>query len=37
VSGADVEAEVAASFGPFVMLLDEDRADEADQGVAGTR
>ena len=33
-AGQDVEAEVAAAFGPFVMLLGEDGADEADQGVA---
>jgi len=31
----DVEAEVAAAFGPFVVLLGQDGADEADQGVAG--
>jgi hypothetical protein len=30
----DVEAEVAAAFGPFVVLLGQDGADEADQGVA---
>ena len=33
-SGEDVEAEVAASFGPFVVLFGEDGADESDQGVA---
>ena len=33
-SGEGVEAEVAASFGPFVVLLGEDGAHEADQGVA---
>lgn len=32
--GEDVEAEVAATFGPFVGLLGEHRADEADDGVA---
>src|SRR5918994_7456920 len=32
--GEDVEADVAAGLGPFVVLLGEDRADEADQGVA---
>ena len=31
--GEDVEAEVAASFGPFVGLFGEDRADEADDRV----
>jgi hypothetical protein len=31
--GEDVEAEVAAAFGPFVVLFGEDGADEADQGV----
>ena len=30
----DVEAEVAAAFGPFVVLFGQDRADEADEGVA---
>jgi hypothetical protein len=30
----DVEAEVAPGFGPFVVLFDEDGADEADQGAA---
>jgi hypothetical protein len=30
----DVEAEVAASFGPLVVLLGQHGADEADQGVA---
>ena len=30
----DVEAEVAASFGPFVGLLGEDRADETGDHVA---
>jgi hypothetical protein len=30
-AGEDVEAEVAAAFGPFVVLLGEDGADEADQ------
>src|SRR5918998_6010793 len=33
-AGQDVEAEVAASFGPLVVLLSEDGADQADQGVA---
>ena len=33
-AGEDVEAEVAAAFGPFVVLLGQDGADEADQGVA---
>ena len=33
-SGQDVEAEVAAAFGPFVVLLGQHRADEADEGVA---
>jgi hypothetical protein len=33
-SGQDVDAEVAAAFGPFVVLLGQDGADEADQGVA---
>ncbi len=32
--GEDVEAEVAAAFGPFVVLLGQDGADEADQGVS---
>lgn len=32
-AGEEVEAEVAASFGPFVVLLGQDSADEADQGV----
>ena len=30
----DVEAEVAAAFGPFVVLFGEDGADEADQRIA---
>ena len=34
-SGEDVESEVAAAFGPFVVLLGQDRADEPDDGVAG--
>jgi hypothetical protein len=29
--GEDVEADVAAHFGPFVMLLGEHGADQADQ------
>ncbi len=33
-AGEDVEAEVAAAFGPLVVLLGEYRADEADEGVA---
>ena len=33
-AGEDVEAEVAAAFGPFVVLLGEDGADEADDRVA---
>ena len=33
-AGEDVEAEVAAAFGPFVVLFGEDGADEADEGVA---
>jgi hypothetical protein len=32
--GEDVEAEVAASFDPVVVLLGQDGSDEADQGVA---
>ena len=32
--GEDVEAEVAAAFGPFVVLFGQDGADEADQGLA---
>jgi hypothetical protein len=32
--GQDVQAEVAAAFDPFIVLLGQDRADEADQGVA---
>jgi hypothetical protein len=30
----DVEADVAAHLGPFVVLLGQDGADEADEGVA---
>src|ERR1700722_8651049 len=33
-SGQDVQAEVAAAFGPFIVLLGQDGADEADQGIA---
>ncbi len=33
-AGEHVEAEVAALFGPFVVLFGEDGADEADDGVA---
>ncbi len=33
-AGQDVHAEVAAAFGPFVVLLGQDGADEPDQGVA---
>jgi hypothetical protein len=32
-SGEDVEPEVAAAFGAFVVLLGEDGADEADDRV----
>jgi hypothetical protein len=32
--GQDVEAQVAAAFGPLVVLLGQDGADEADQGGA---
>jgi hypothetical protein len=32
--GEDFQAEVAAAFGPLVVLLGQDRADQADQGVA---
>jgi hypothetical protein len=32
--GQDVEAEVAAAFGPFVVLFGQDGSDEADQGIA---
>ena len=31
-AGEDVESEVAAAFGPFVVLLGQDGADEADDG-----
>jgi hypothetical protein len=33
-AGQDVDAEVAAAFGPFVVLFGQDRAGEPDQGVA---
>ena len=33
-AGEDVEAEVAAAFGPFVVLLGQHGADQADEGVA---
>ena len=33
-AGQDVQAEVAAAFGPFVVLLGQDRPDQADDGVA---
>jgi hypothetical protein len=33
-AGQDVLAEVAAPLGPFVVLLGEDGAEEADQGIA---
>jgi len=33
-SGEDVEAEVAAAFGPFVVLFGQHGADETDDGVA---
>ena len=32
-SGEDVEPEAAAAFGPFVVLLGQDGADEADDRV----
>jgi hypothetical protein len=32
--GQDFETEVASPFGPFVVLLGEHGADEADQGAA---
>ena len=32
--GEDVEAEVAAAFGPFVGLLGQDAADQADDALA---
>ena len=32
--GEDLQAHVAASFGPFVVLFHEHGADEADDGVA---
>jgi hypothetical protein len=31
-AGEDVQSEVAAAFGPFVVLLGQDRADQADDG-----
>lgn len=34
-AGQDVQAEVATSFGPFVVLFGQDGADQADEGVAG--
>ena len=34
-TGQNVEAEVAAAFGPFVVLLGRNRTDETDQGVTG--
>src|SRR3546814_18235704 len=34
-AGEDLEAEVAAAFGPFVGLLGQDRADESHDGLAG--
>lgn len=33
-SGEDIEAEVAAAFGPFVVLFGGQGADEADQRIA---
>jgi hypothetical protein len=33
-SGQDVDTEVAAPFGPFVVLLGQDGADEPYEGVA---
>jgi len=33
-SGDDVESEVAASFGPLVVLFGEHGADESDDGLA---
>jgi hypothetical protein len=33
-AGQDVEADVAAAFDPFVVLLGEDGADQADRGGA---
>ena len=33
-SGQDVQSEVAAAFGPFVVLFGQDRSDEADDGVS---
>jgi hypothetical protein len=33
-AGEDVEAEIAAAFGPFVGLFGQDRADEADDRLA---
>jgi len=32
--GENVEAEVAALLGPFIVLLGQDRADQPDQGGA---
>jgi hypothetical protein len=32
--GEDLQAHVAMGFGPFVVLLHQDRADEPDDGVA---
>ena len=32
--GQDVQADVAAHLGPFVVLLGQDRTDQADQGIA---
>jgi hypothetical protein len=34
-AGQDVQAEVAPPFDPVVVLLGQDGAHEADQGVAG--
>ena len=33
-STSSVQAHVATAFGPFVALFGQDRADEADEGVA---
>jgi hypothetical protein len=33
--GEDLGAHVAAGLGPFVVLLGQDRADKADDGLAG--
>ncbi len=33
-TGEDVQSEVAAAFGPIVMLFGQDRSDEADDRAA---